>query len=168
MIYYISGGERSGKSTFAQNLALKLSNNPCYLATARVLDKEMEERVIKHKNDRDDNWNLIEESYYLSKVDFQNKTVVIDCVTLWLTNIFFDNNEDLELSLKIAKNEINNIKIKNSNIIFVSNEIGMGLHGQTTTTRKFVQLQGWINQFIANKADIAYFMISGIPLKIKG
>lgn len=168
MIYYISGGERSGKSTFAQKLALELSPNPVYLATARILDDDIKKRIQKHQQDRDHRWQTVEIDAKISSFDFTNKTVVIDCVTLWLTNIFFDNQENLDLSLDIAKNEINNLKISNSNIIFVSNEIGMGLHATNELSRKFVQLQGWINQIIASKADIAYFMISGIPLKIKG
>jgi len=168
MIYYISGGERSGKSSFAQNLALNLSNNPIYLATARILDKEMEVRVNRHKKDRDEQWTTIEEELYLSRINLNHKTVVIDCVTLWLTNVFFTNNENVEKSLTFAKNEINNLQIEQSNIIFVSNEIGMGLHATNELSRKFVELQGWVNQFIAKKADIAYFMVSGIPIKIKG
>ncbi len=168
MIYYVSGGERSGKSTFAQKLALQLSNNPYYLATARILDKDIQKRVEKHKQDRDERWQTVEIDVHLSSFDYTNKTVVVDCVTLWLTNIFFDNNEDLEKSLQIAKNEINSLKISNSNIIFVSNEIGMGIHPMNELSRKFIQLQGWINQFIAAKSNVAYFMVSGIPIKIKG
>lgn len=168
MIYYISGGERSGKSSFAQKLALELSSNPVYLATARILDDDIKKRILRHQQDRDNRWQTVEIDINISSYDFSNKTVVIDCVTLWLTNIFFDNQENLDISLDIAKNEINNLKISNSNVIFVSNEIGMGLHSTNELSRKFVQLQGWVNQFIALKADIAYFMISGIPLKIKG
>ncbi|HOJ37076.1 MAG TPA: bifunctional adenosylcobinamide kinase/adenosylcobinamide-phosphate guanylyltransferase, partial [Ignavibacteriales bacterium] len=111
MIYYVSGGERSGKSTFAQKLALQLSNNPYYLATARILDKDIQKRVVKHKQDRDERWQTVEIDVHLSSFDYTDITVVVDCVTLWLTNIFFDNNEDLEKSLQIAKNEINSLKI---------------------------------------------------------
>ena len=88
MITYISGGERSGKSGHAQALALESSNHPVYLATAKVWDKDFEERVKRHQSDRDERWTSIEEEIRLSSVLTHGQSVVVDCVTLWLTNIF--------------------------------------------------------------------------------
>lgn len=99
MIYFITGGERSGKSRYAQKLALTLSDKPVYIATSRVWDSDFEKRVKRHKDERDDRWTSIEEEKYLSKIDLKNKIVVVDCVTLWLTNFYVDTKYNVEESL---------------------------------------------------------------------
>lgn len=169
MIYLITGGERSGKSSFAQKLALELSNSPLYIATARKWDSDFQTRIDRHQQERDERWTNIEEEKYLSKIDFSEKTALIDCVTLWLTNFFVDHKNDVALSLEEAKKEFLDIaKHQNANIIIVTNEIGMGVHAETHIGRKFVELQGWMNQFLAENADQVVLMVSGIPVKIKG
>ncbi len=169
MIFLITGGERSGKSSYAQKIALEFSDNPLYIATARKWDSDFQTRIDRHQNERDERWNNIEEEKYLSKIDFSEKTALIDCVTLWLTNFFVDNKNDVSLSLEEAKKEFLAIsKNQNSNIIIVTNEIGMGVHAETHIGRKFVELQGWMNQFLAENADEVVLMVSGIPVKIKG
>lgn len=168
MIYYITGGERSGKSRYAQELALQLSDKPLYIATSRIWDKDFENRVQRHKNDRDERWVNIEEEKQLSKIDLKNKVVVVDCVTLWLTNFFVDSKNNAEESLKQAKEEFDKLSKLDCTLIIISNEMGMGVHASTETGRKFVELQGWMNQHIAAKANKAIFMVSGIPLTIKG
>lgn len=167
MVYYITGGERSGKSSYAQKLAESLSNSPYYLATSRIWDKDFEKRVERHKNDRDERWTTIEEEKKISKVIPENSVIVIDCVTLWLTNLYFDSENNLEKALELAKIEIENLVKINSQIIIISNEIGMGVHAQSHIARKFTELQGWTNQYIANKADKATFMVSGLPITLK-
>lgn len=169
MIYLVTGGERSGKSSYAQNLALELSNHPIYVATARKWDDDFQIRINRHQLERDQRWTNIEEEKYLSKIDFSEKTALIDCVTLWLTNFFVDTKNDVDLSLEEAKKEFEAIaNQKDTNIIIVTNEIGMGVHAETHIGRKFVELQGWMNQFLASKADQVILMVSGIPVKIKG
>lgn len=167
MVYYISGGERSGKSSYAQQLAEKLSKHPFYLATSRIWDKDFQKRVDRHISDRDERWTTIEEEKYISKVIPENTTVVIDCVTLWLTNFYVDTKYDIEKAMQEAKKEIDLLLKINATIIIISNEIGMGLHATTESGRKFTELQGWINQYIAKKATSATFMVSGLPLKLK-
>ncbi|MCK5814771.1 MAG: bifunctional adenosylcobinamide kinase/adenosylcobinamide-phosphate guanylyltransferase [Flavobacteriaceae bacterium] len=168
MIYYITGGERSGKSAYAQSLATQLSETPYHLATSRVWDGDFKKRVERHIADRDERWTTIEEEKYLSQVDFKRKTVVIDCVTLWLTNWYMDTNNNVGESLKKGKEELRKVfQQKETNIILISNEIGMGIHAQTEVGRKFTELQGWINQFIAEHADKAVFMVSGFALTLK-
>jgi adenosylcobinamide kinase/adenosylcobinamide-phosphate guanylyltransferase len=167
MIYFITGGQRSGKSTYGQKLALELSDNPIYLATSRIWDEDHKARIERHKIDRDEQWTTIEEEKFLSAHDFTNKTVVIDCVTLWLTNFFMDSNNDVDRSLEEAKTELSKLFRQDANFIIISNELGMGLHAETEIGRKFADLQGWMNQFIAAKADKVYLMISGIPVKVK-
>lgn len=167
MIYFITGGERSGKSRYAQSLALKLSKKPVYVATSRIWGNDFKRRVENHKNDRDKRWTTIEEEKYLSKINLNNKVVVIDCVTLWLTNFWVDTNYNIEESEKLAKKEIDGLIKCDCTLIIISNEIGMGIHGSTENARKFVELQGWINQYLADKAKNVVFMVSGIPVQIK-
>ena len=169
MIYLITGGERSGKSSYAQNLALRLSDSPIYVATARKWDSDFQNRIDRHQQERDERWTNIEKEKHLSEIDFSGKVALIDCVTLWLTNFFVDTKNDVALSLDEAKAEF--LKIANqpdATLIIVTNEIGMGLHADTHVGRKFTELQGWMNQFLAKNADTVVLMVSGIPVKIKG
>ncbi|SNR16202.1 bifunctional adenosylcobinamide kinase/adenosylcobinamide-phosphate guanylyltransferase [Tenacibaculum jejuense] len=167
MMHYISGGERSGKSSYAQQLAESLSDNPYYLATSRIWDDNFRNRVQRHISERDERWTTIEEEKNISQVIPENATVVIDCVTLWLTNFFMDTDSNVELCLQLAKEEILKLLEIDATIIIISNEIGMGLHAQTKSGRQFTELQGWVNQFIAKKSDTATFMVSGLPLTLK-
>lgn len=167
MIHYITGGERSGKSSYAQDLALSLSSNPKYIATSRVWDGNHQKRIDRHVNDRDDRLVSVEEEKEISKCISQKETVVIDCVTLWLTNYFVDTKNDIEQCLLLAKEEFDKLVGIDANIIIISNEIGMGVHAQTEVGRKFTELQGWVNQYIAKKAGKATLMVSGIPVALK-
>lgn len=168
-IHYISGGERSGKSSFAQEVALKLSSSPIYIATSRRFDGDtnFDKRILRHQNDRDERWRTIEEEKHLGRLDLNGEVVVIDCVTLWLTNWFIDSKQDVDVCLMEAKRELEDLFDRQADIFIVSNEIGMGVHAQTETGRRFTELQGWINQFIARKADRATFMVSGLPMELK-
>ena len=166
-ITFITGGQRSGKSSFAQKLAEEQSGNPIYLATARVWDAEFEQRIKRHQHDRGKKWHTIEEEKFLSKHDYSGKTVLLDCITLWLTNIFHDNEYDVNKALAEAKTEWNNLVNQDCILIAVSNEVGMGIIPGNEVSRKFADLQGWMNQHIASLADNVFLMISGIPMKIK-
>lgn len=167
MIHYISGGQRSGKTNYAVQQALALSGNPVYLATSRVWDEDHNARIMLHKKSRDARWENIEEEKEISKLDLQKKTVVLDCITLWLTNFFADNNYDVDNALTAAKTEFDAFIQQDFNLIVISNEIGMGVHASTDGGRKFADLQGWMNQYIAQQADKATFMVSGLPLTLK-
>ena len=168
MVYLITGGERSGKSSYAQNLALKLSDTPIYVATARKWDNDFQNRIDRHQQERDERWTNIEKEKHLSEIDFSGKVALIDCVTLWLTNFFVDTKYDVALSLEEAKKEFLTIaNQENATLIIVTNEIGMGVHAETHIGRKFTELQGWMNQFLASNADEVVLMVSGIPVKIK-
>lgn len=166
-ITYITGGERSGKSSFAQDRALSLSDKPVYLATAVIKDSDFAQRVEKHKSDRDNRWQTIEEPMYISNQVLNNRVIVLDCITLWLTNIFYKQDKNIEYSLEFAKAEFNNFVNQSFNLFVVSNELGMGVHGATKEIRDFTQLQGWMNQYIAAIADDAFLLVSGLPVKIK-
>lgn len=167
MIYYVTGGERSGKSRYAQNLAKQLSNQPKYVATSRIWDADHRARIDRHISERDKHWTSVEAEKVLFDVINPKETVVIDCVTLWLTNFFVDTKNDVEKALQFAKIEFNKLLQIDATIIIISNEIGMGVHAATEVGRKFTELQGWMNQYIAEHSDKAILMVSGIPVVIK-
>lgn len=166
-IHLITGGERSGKSRYAERIALGMSPNPIYLATARIWDEEFRERVRLHQERRGDEWTNIEEEKYLSKLELRDRTVLIDCVTLWATNFFFDNGGSVEPALALLKAEFDKLCQVDTNLIIVTNEIGLGGVSLDATQRRFTSLQGWLNQYIAERADRVTFMVSGIPMQIK-
>lgn len=166
-IHLITGGERSGKSSYAERIALGMSPNPIYLATARIWDDEFRERVRLHQERRGDEWTNIEEEKYLSKLELRDRTVLIDCVTLWATNFFFDNGGSVEPALALLKAEFDKLCQVDTNLIIVTNEIGLGGVSLDATQRRFTSLQGWLNQYIAERADRVTFMVSGIPMQIK-
>lgn len=167
MITLITGGARSGKSSYAQQLALQLSDNPVYVATARHWDEDFEKRIQCHQQQRDERWTAIEEEKRIGGLPLENKVAVIDCITLWLTNFFIDNKNDIDASLQECKKEIDALTMIQGQFIIITNEIGMGVHADTEMARKFTDLQGWMNQYIAAKAGRVIFMVSGIPLTIK-
>lgn len=167
-IILITGGQRSGKSRYAEELALSLAEHPVYVATAHVWDEEFRERVRRHQERRGPQWTNIEEEKYLSRHDLTGRVAVIDCVTLWLTNYFFEGqNQDTQQVLDIVKEEFDRFTAQDATFIFVTNEIGSGGVSVDAVQRRFTDLQGWMNQYIAQKADEVILMVSGIPLKVK-
>ena len=167
-IILITGGQRSGKSTKAEALALQLSPNPVYLATAHIWDEEFRQRVLKHQERRGPEWTNIEEEKCLSKHDLTGRVVVIDCVTLWLTNYITAGGErGIDDILTEAKKEFDAFTQPDATYIFVTNEIGLGGVSTNQLQRRFTDLQGWMNQYLAQAADEVILMISGIPVKIK-
>ena len=174
----ITGGQRSGKSEEAERLALSLSAAPVYMATAHIWDEEFRERVRRHQERRGPEWTNIEEEIYLSRHDVSDRVVLIDCVTLWLTNLFFENQGDrsvdsalnhgpVSMILEKAKAEFDSFTSQDATFIFVTNEIGLGGVSENALQRQFTDLQGWMNQYIAQKADEVILMVSGIPMIIK-
>ena len=166
-IILITGGQRSGKSSKAEELALSLSENPVYMATAHIWDEEFRERVRRHQERRGPQWTNIEEETALSKHDMTGRVVVIDCVTLWLTNFFFANESNTDISIELAKAEFDAFTSKDATYIFVTNEIGSGGVSENALQRRFTDLQGWMNQYIAQKADEVILMVAGLPVIIK-
>lgn len=165
-VILITGGQRSGKSEEAERLALSLSDRPVYLATAHVWDEEFRLRVERHQQRRGPQWTNIEEEHQLSRHDLRGRVVLVDCITLWLTNIFFDL-QDTEKALAEAKAEFDRLVAQDATFIFVSNEIGSGGVSTDAVQRQFTDLQGWMNQYVARRADEVLMMVSGIAVKIK-
>ena len=171
-VILITGGERSGKSSYAESLALSLSSNPVYIATAHIWDEEFKERVRIHQKRRGPQWTNIEEETQLSKCNIEGRCAVIDCITLWLTNIIqpLIKNEtfDVNQALETAKREMDSFLNQDATFILVTNEIGSGGVSANPMQRRFTDLQGWVNQYVAQKADEVILMVSGIAVKIKG
>jgi adenosylcobinamide kinase/adenosylcobinamide-phosphate guanylyltransferase len=166
-IILVTGGQRSGKSSYAQKLALSLTDNPVYLATSAVWDEEHRARIERHKRDRGAEWTNIEELKDLQNVDVNNRVVVIDCVTLWATNFFSEANGDVEISLAAITERFEAFTQQNATFIFVTNELGLGGTSMNDLQRRFTDLLGWVNQHIARCADEMVLMVSGIPVYIK-
>lgn len=166
-IILITGGQRSGKSSYAEKLALSLSPHPVYMATSRIWDEEFRQRVLCHQERRGPEWTNIEEEKTLSRHELEGRVVLIDCVTLWCTNFFFDLDANVDAALQAIKQEFDNFTNQNAIFIFVTNEIGSGAVSENAVQRRFTDLQGWMNQYIASKADQVYLMVSGIAVAIK-
>ena len=169
----ITGGQRSGKSQQAERLALSLSNNPVYLATAHIWDEEFRQRVIMHQQRRGPQWTNIEEEKQLSRHDVTGRVVVIDCITLWCTNFFFSREKaeweqpTVDDALTALKAEFDRFIDQDATFIFVTNEIGSGGVSENAIQRRFTDLEGWMNQYVASKADEVILMVSGISVRIK-
>ena len=167
-VVLITGGSRSGKSSYAEKMALELSEKPVYLATARIWDEEFRERVRRHQERRGPQWTNLEEEKYLSRHELSGRVVVVDCLTLWSTNFFFDLKSDVDQALQAACAELDHFLDQDATFILVTNEIGMGGTSENALQRKFTDLQGWVNQYAASRADEVILMVCGIPVKIKG
>lgn len=167
-IILITGGARSGKSSYAERLALSLSPTPVYMATSRIWDEEFRQRVLRHQASRGPEWTNIEEEKQLSRHELTGRVVLIDCVTLWCTNFFFDLDAHTQQALEEVKAEFDRLVEQDATFLFVTNEIGMGETSANEVQRKFTDMQGWMNQYIAQRADRVVLMVSGIAVPIKG
>ena len=165
-IILITGGQRSGKSTKAEELALSLSDRPVYVATAHVWDDEFRERIGRHQLRRGPQWTTIEEERTLSRHNLTGRVVLVDCLTLWATN-FFSTEQDVDTVLAALKEEFDRLTQQEATFIFVTNEIGSGGVSANAVQRRFTDLLGWLNQYVAAKADEVLLMVSGIAVKIK-
>lgn len=192
-IILVTGGERSGKSTYAERLALSLDERPVYLATARIWDEEFRRRVERHRARRGPQWTNIEEEKCLSRHNVTGRTVLVDCITLWSTNYFFDMQNDgaggdtpaepkaapderaeaaageqhVQRTLEALKAEFDRFTDQDAVFIFVTNEIGLGGVPAHPIQRRFTDLLGWLNQYIAARADQVTLMVSGLPVILK-
>lgn len=168
MITLVLGGTRSGKSRHAQELARSLSEQPLYVATSRVWDEAHAQRIARHQRDRGPEWRTLECELALDELPLDGEVAVIDCITLWLTNFFSDDAPDVERCLERARRVIDALARRQAQLILVSNELGQSLHAPTEVGRKFVDLQGLVNQHIAARAENVAWLVAGIPHYVKG
>ncbi len=172
----ILGGARSGKSTYAEkcvnDIALNLSLEKMYVATATSSDREMANRIEMHQRRRDGQWELLETPLDLSQsiqaID-KHYVVLIDCLTLWLNNVIFDLGDqatDDQVHGKVSE-LLNAIRSARCHLVIVSNEVGMGIVPLGKVTRLFVDHAGWMNQKVATLCDDVTFVAAGLPLSLK-
>lgn len=178
MIILVTGGARSGKSSFAENL-YKNENEVVYIATSKIFDKEMENRVEAHRKQRPITWRTFEANYNLDKAVEKEDFYLLDCITLLSSNIMYDITKDLEdidfsTQEKVEKritNEldklINKIRRENKNLILVTNELGMSIVPENKLARIYRDVQGRINQKVAKESDQVYLVVCGLPVRVK-
>ncbi|WP_281615483.1 bifunctional adenosylcobinamide kinase/adenosylcobinamide-phosphate guanylyltransferase [Flammeovirga sp. SubArs3] len=166
-IHLITGGQRSGKSAFAEQVTLGLTNTPIYLATSKKWDEEHNERITLHQARREECWTTVEEPIDIHQQDFSGQVVLLDCITLWLTNIFDEVSYDKEKALQKAKEIWNSLIQQDCTLVVVSNEIGLGGISMNKASRQFTDIHGLINQFIAKQAQKVTFVVSGLPMTVK-
>lgn len=193
----ITGGARSGKSSFAELLASHPGKPVIYLATAQVLDDEMALRVKKHRNQRPDNWHLIEEPLnipaVLKEVTDENAVILLDCVTIWLSNLLLeslsspsssdsdsdsDSPQEVTVPLHLTPEAEDTILSQvqkvatlareiTPQVIMVTNEVGQGIVPDNPLARSYRDLSGRANQLLARHADKVYWVVAGYPIEVK-
>jgi len=174
-IIFITGGARSGKSIFAEKRAWEFGVPLGYLATAQTLDSEMDERVKRHRQRRGAEWTTIEEPIHLSQTlarcDGQYQAILVDCLTLWLSNLLFKYEDSAEQVEERIHEDLQRLKSTLQGmvtpVVLVSNEVGMGIVPDNNLARLFRDIAGTANQTIAAAADEVHVVISGIPLRLK-
>ncbi len=174
----ITGGVRSGKSTFAEKLAAKLGKKVAFIATAQALDEEMEQRIAHHLQNRPSHWETFEEPYQVSevirKVGQETEVILVDCLTLLISNLMREyqegsSNQKLDDTITQRINEIIELSCQSKAVVIVvTNEVGFGLVPANPMGRFFRDILGKANQLIAAKSDCVYLMVAGIPISIKG
>ena len=193
-LIFVTGGAKSGKSKFAEEMLLKLNNGKqknIYLATSLIFDEEMKEKIRLHKKRRKNDWFTFETyknfenelNNFFENNDKTKNNMLVDCLTNMITNIIFENKnidwdnfekkmyiqtlEKLNKNVENSVNKLLNVTNEFENVIIVSNELGMGLVPSYPLGRYFREIAGKMNQIVAEKADEVYFVVSGIPMKIK-
>lgn len=164
---FVLGGASSGKSAFAEKLAHSHGSSKHYIATAHVLDAEMEEKVALHRQARSSDWTLHEAPFDLEKVLAEltaNDIALIDCVTMWLSNHMMEN-ADVQHIIQSLLGALSNTPAR---VVIVSNEVGHGIVPDNKLARRFRLAQGELNIALAEQADLAVFVVAGLPQVLKG
>ena len=179
-VILITGGSRSGKSTFAERL-LQNRDDVLYIATAAVTDKEMEKRIKKHRERRNPKWETFEGYKGLHNIvdEYKHKYIMLECIGTMITNIIFDEEcdfdnmcaEDIEKLRDDIKRQIEefikSVKEKDREVIIVTNEVGWSLVPEYKLGRIFSDILGYLNQFIGSVSDEVYLVACGFPMKLK-
>ncbi len=170
MLELILGGARSGKSRFAERLAAESGLSVAYIATSQALDGEMTERIAHHRERRPAHWALVEEPLQLARVLREQAAVerclLIDCLTLWLTNLLM-----LDDPARLAEERDALLECLDGlpgRVLLVSNETGLGVVPLGELTRRYVDEAGWLHQAVAERAQRVTFMVAGLPMTLKG
>lgn len=169
-ITFILGGARSGKSSYTLALSKKLGKKAAFIATCEPKDREMRKRIALHKNNRPAHWKTFEESddliSLLKDIGGKFDVIIIDCLTLMISNLILKGLKESAIESKIKK-MLDVLKKIDSQSIIVSNEVGLGIVPKNKLARDFRDIAGRTNQIVAAKSDNVFFLVSGLPWKIK-
>lgn len=165
----VLGGARSGKTAFAERLAMRAGSRPAYLATAEALDGEMRDRVASHQASRAQKFATIEEPLALSDAlltaSVNHDVILVDCLTLWITNMLVANED---VAKHVSELSATLVQLKAAKIVLVSNEVGLGIVPDNAMARTFRDLAGSAHQRLAEICDDVYFVAAGLPMTLKG
>ena len=165
---FVLGGARSGKSAYAEGLVEQSGLEPVYLATGRAFDPEMEIRIAHHRERRGPAWNTIEEPLDLAGVlgdpVCAGKAVLVDCLTLWLTNLIMENRDIAAATVRLLQG----LAAHDGLVVVVSNEVGHGIVPENELARAFRDHAGRLHQQVAGLCDTVWFVVAGLPQKLKG
>ncbi len=167
----VLGGAKSGKSSFALKICNDLNMKHIFLATAQAWDQEMEERIRRHQAERDDRWHTVEEPIDLAarirELDNEDTVILIDCLTLWLNNLFMKHETDYESVYEAIEELAGQLSDIRGLIVAVSNEVGGGIVPENQLSRRFRDAAGFTNQQIASLARKVVVTFAGLPLVLK-
>jgi adenosylcobinamide kinase/adenosylcobinamide-phosphate guanylyltransferase len=166
----ITGGARSGKSSFAQQRASAHQGSVLFLATAEAGDDDMTARIAKHQAERPDHWRTLEEPVYVARALAEAEPaalVLLDCVTLWVTNLLLREGTTWEQAQAELDALLAWYRAQSADLVVVTNEVGMGIVPADPLSRTFRDWQGLFNQRLAAEADVVYLMVSGLPVEVK-
>ena len=162
----VTGGARSGKSSFAEKRTKQLGSSLMYIATSEIIDSEMEKRVAEHQARRGSEWETLHAplnlTEALSETDGKGPCLV-DCLTIWLNNLIFHNEDTVVATKELIKV----LEQRSDPVVLVTNEVGSGIVPENALARRFRDEAGRMNQIISQVADEVYLSVSGIPLQIK-
>lgn len=166
MKHLILGGARSGKSRYGEQQALEVGQRWLYLATGQAGDAEMQARIETHQRERDSRWQLVESPRDIAAVllehNHQDTTILVDCLTLWLSNCLHHNSWQKE-----RKKMLDAVSIYRGRLFMVSNEVGSGIVPLGELSREFVDESGWLHQSLASVCDRVTLVVAGLPLTLK-
>ena len=163
-LIFVTGGARSGKSSFALEKAIELGGDDVtFVATAERSDQEMTERIARHQLERPTTWRTIESPREVNLTDLKSRVVLLDCLSLFVSNLLLDGLEE-EMILERVRHTFDS---RTQTLIVVSNEVGMGLVPEYPLGRQFRDALGRANQLVARASTQAFFLVAGIPLRLK-
>lgn len=166
-----TGGARSGKSNRALEKAEKRGIRRLFIATAEPLDKEMQDRIVRHRAERGELWTTVDEPVEVTSViahhDNDTEVFLLDCLTMWISNLMGKGLDDGDIRSKVLE-LVDALGTCSADVLLVSNEVGQGIVPVEAMGRRYRDLLGWTNQQIAATCDCVVFMVAGLPMVIKG
>ena len=167
----VLGGAKSGKSRFSMDVCNTLHRQRIFLATAQALDREMEKRILRHRAERGSGWLTVEEPIEIAStirtMDQQDTVILVDCLTLWLNNLFMKYGEDGKEIERYIEEFVSRLSDARGALVIVSNEVGMGIVPENGLSRRYRDAAGILNQRVAGAAAVVVAILAGQPLVLK-